>query len=50
MHLDLGQLPQDRRNIGQFRPVELDVLTGGEMAVAAIMLARDMCKHTHLLR
>jgi hypothetical protein len=32
MHLDIGELFQDCRDILQARPIELEVLPGGEMA------------------
>ncbi len=48
MHLHRRQLGQDVGRIGQLDPVILDVLACGEMAVAAIVLARDMAQHPHL--
>ena len=41
VHLDLGQLGQDIRRLLQLDPVELDVLAGGEMAVAAVVAPGD---------
>ena len=38
------------RQLFELDPVELDVLPGGEMAVAAVVAARDMRQHAHLLR
>ena len=48
MHLDGRQFSQDVGRIGQLDPVILDVLARGEMAVAAIIFARDMAEHPHL--
>ena len=42
MNADFGEIGQRIRQFGELDPVELDVLPGGEMAVAAIVLARDM--------
>ncbi len=49
VHLDARKLGQDIRRVGQFRPVVLDVLAGGEMPVAAVVFAGDMGEHPHLL-
>jgi hypothetical protein len=37
------------RQLGELDPVELDVLPGGEMAVVAVVAARDMRKRAHLV-
>ena len=42
MHLHRGQLFQDIGHPRQLRPVELNVLAGGEMAVALIVAAGDV--------
>ena len=42
MHLDLGQRGEDVGRVFELDPVELDVLAGGEMAVAAVPLLRDV--------
>jgi hypothetical protein len=42
VHLDRGQVGQDVRRLFQLDPVELDVLARGEVAVAAVVLARDV--------
>ena len=39
---DLGEIGQRIRQFGELDPVELDVLPRGEMAVAAVVAARDM--------
>ena len=39
---DLGEIGQRIRQFGELDPVELDVLPGGEMAVAAVVAPRDM--------
>ena len=41
VHLDLGEFRKNVRNLLEFGPVVLDVLTGREMPVAAIIAARD---------
>ncbi|MNN03387.1 hypothetical protein D3C81_1160750 [compost metagenome] len=48
MHLDLSQVLEDVGHLLQFDPVELDVLTGGEMPVAAIIVAGDARQGAHL--
>jgi hypothetical protein len=48
MHLDLGEPRQDVGRLFQPDPVELDVLACREMAIAAIVLARDRGKRTQL--
>ena len=46
----LGELGEDVGRVLQRWPVELDVLPGGEMAVAAVVLARDLGELAHLAR
>ena len=48
VHLDIGQVAQDRRQVGQGRPVVLDVRPRGEMAVALVIGAGDMGQLAHL--
>ena len=50
VHLDLGQIVQDVRDIVQLGPVVLDVLPGGEMAEAAVVAPGDMAQHAQLVR
>ncbi len=50
MHLHRRQIGQNVRRILQLEPVELDVLARGEVAVTAVVLARDMREHAQLLR
>ncbi len=50
MHFNTGEFIQDRRHVGEFRPVELDVLPCGEVAVAAVIGACHMGQHPHLSR
>ena len=50
VHLDRRQLGKNVGRILQLDPVILDVLPGGEMAIALVILARDMGEHVHLLR
>ena len=42
MHLDACKLCQDVRNVLEPGPVELDILTCGEVAVASVILAADV--------
>ena len=42
VHVDLGQRRQRIRRVLEPDPVELKILPGGEMAIAAIVLARDV--------
>ena len=49
VHLDVGQMLQDVRHVGQLRPVELDVLARGEVAEAAVVAPRDVGQLAHLL-
>ena len=48
VHLDAGEFGEDVGHVLQRRPVELQVLTRGEMAVAAVVLARDVGELAHL--
>ena len=50
VHLDAGELGENVGRVLQRRPVELEVLPRGEMAVAAIVLARDFGELAHLAR
>ncbi len=50
VHLDLGEIGQDVGRLVQLDPVVLDVLPGGEMAVAAVVLAGDVRQRVHLPR
>ncbi len=50
MHVDAGELGEDVGRVLQRRPVELEVLARGEMAVAAVVLARDFGELAHLAR
>lgn len=49
VHLHRGQVAQDVRGLFQLDPVKLDVLAGGEVAVAAVILAGNVGEHAHLL-
>ena len=48
MHLDGRKLGQYVRHVLEFRPVVLDVLTGGEMSVPAIVASCDRAQDTQL--
>ncbi|MNP03554.1 hypothetical protein D3C76_954430 [compost metagenome] len=50
VHLHLGQLLEDVRHLGKLDPVELDVLPGGEVTVAAVVLAGDARQAAQLVR
>ena len=50
VHLDARQFGEDVGRVLQRRPVELDVLPGGEVAVAAVVFARDLGELAHLAR
>ncbi|MGY4484948.1 hypothetical protein ACVWWR_004139 [Bradyrhizobium sp. LM3.2] len=50
MDADLGEISQRIRQFGELDPVELDVLPRGEMAVAAVVFARDMGERPQLVR
>jgi hypothetical protein len=48
MHLDRRQIGHDVRRFLKLDPVVLDVLAGGEMAIAAVVAAGHMRQHAHL--
>ena len=48
VHLDRCQLGEQVRDIRQFGPVILDVLPGGEMAIAPVETPRDIGQLVHL--
>ena len=50
VHLDLGEVGEDVGRLLELDPVELDVLARGEMAVAAVVGARDVGEHAQLAR
>ena len=50
MDADAGEMFQCIRQFGELDPVELDVLPRGEMAVAAVVAARNMGQPAQLLR
>ncbi len=50
VHADAGEVGHGVGQFGELDPVELDVLPRGEMAVAAIVAARDMRQHAQLRR
>ena len=50
VHLNRGEIRQDRRDVLQRGPIVLQVLTCGEMAVTLVVGARDVGEHAHLLR
>jgi len=50
VHLHLGQQVEDLGHVLQARPVELDVLTRGDVAVAAVVGAGDVRQRAQLLR
>ncbi|MNV55075.1 hypothetical protein D3C71_1472980 [compost metagenome] len=50
MHFHACQFGEDIGRVGQARPVVLDVLAGGEVAVTPVIFAGDMGQHPHLLR
>jgi hypothetical protein len=47
---DFGKIGERVRQFGELDPVELDVLPRREMAVAAVVTARDVGKRAQLLR
>ena len=49
VHLDAGEIGQNVRHFFELGPVVLDVLPRGEVAVVAVVLARDVAQHAHLL-
>ncbi len=42
VHFHAGQIGQDIRGILQFRPIELNVLAGGEVTIALVILFGQM--------
>ncbi len=50
VHADGGKVGHRIGQVGQLDPVELDVLPRREVAVAAVIFARDMRQHAHLRR
>ena len=48
VHFHRSQVGQDVRGLFQVDPVELDVLAGREVTIAAVVLARDVGEHAHL--
>ena len=50
MHLHLGEVRENVGGVLQLDPVVLDVLARGEMAIAAIILVRDIAQCRHLSR
>ena len=50
VHLDRRELGEDVGHVLELRPVELDVLARGEVAVAAVVLARDVRELAQLRR
>ena len=50
VHLDARELGQNVGRVLERRPVELDILPGGEMAVAAVVSPRDLGELAHLAR
>jgi hypothetical protein len=50
VHFDLGQIGEDVGRFLELDPVVLDVLPGGEMAIAAVVFARDVRQPAHLRR
>ena len=50
VHFHIRQCAKDRGHVGQHRPVELDVLPGGEVAIALVIRVGDVGKLAHLVR
>jgi hypothetical protein len=50
MDADVGKVGERIGQFGELDPVELDVLARGEMAVAAVVAARDMREPPQLVR
>jgi hypothetical protein len=50
MHLDSREVREDIGHIDKLRPIELDVLARGEVAVALVVCARDVRLHAQLAR
>ena len=49
MHVHVRERTEDVRCIYQTGPIELDVLSRCEMAVAPIPTVSDVCQHAHLI-
>ncbi len=50
MHADAGEVGHGLGQLFELDPVELNVLPGGEMAVATVVAPRDVGEHAQLLR
>jgi len=50
MNADIGEVGERIRQLGELDPVELDILTRGEMAVATVVFARDVGEPAELVR
>ena len=50
VHLDLCQVLEDVRCLLQKGPVELNILSRGEVAIALVVVSRDVREHPHLPR
>ena len=50
MHFNCGKISQNIWRIFQLKPIELQILTGREVAIATVVFARDVRKHAHLRR
>jgi hypothetical protein len=50
MHLDLGEFGEDVRDFFEPGPVELDVLAGGEVGIALVVVTGDVCQPAQLCR
>ena len=50
VHFNAGEISQDIRDAFQGWPVVLDVLTRGEVGIAAIIFTGNGCKHPQLTR
>ena len=50
MHIQIGKRVENIGRIDQFRPVKLDVLSRGEVAVSLVPPLRDVRQSAHLLR
>ena len=50
VHFNLSEIGQNVRHFGQLGPVKLNILPRAEVAIAAVVLARDVGEHAHLRR
>jgi hypothetical protein len=50
VHADAGEICHGVGQFGELDPVVLNILPRGEMAVTAVVFARHMRQHAHLLR